>query len=129
MTDTPDGKWLLVVEDDAYINKAYSAKFVHENIPVQFAVDGEDAMKILGSANTVPSLILLDLMLPKMNGFEVLEGLKKDAKFKDIPVIVLSNLGQESDVDRGKKLGAEEYLVKADTKIADILVKVKKYLT
>jgi putative two-component system response regulator len=129
MTDTPDGKWLLVVEDDDYINKAYSAKLAHENIPVQFAVDGEEAMKILGGAKTVPSLILLDLMLPKMNGFEVLGGLKKDAKFKDIPVIVLTNLGQESDAERGKKLGAEEYLVKADTKIVDIVGKIKKYVT
>ena len=71
---------------------------------------------------------MLDLMLPKKNGFEVLEELQKDEKWKTIPVIILTNLGQESDAKRGLALGASEYLVKADTKINDIIAHVKKYL-
>lgn len=127
--DIPAGKWLLVVEDDPYINTAYGAKFEHEGIEARFAVDGEEAMTVLREANNLPSVILLDLMLPKRNGFEVLEDLKKDSKLKSIPVIVLTNLGQETDAKRGLDLGAVEYLVKADTKILDILGKVKSYLT
>ena len=123
------GKWILVVEDDEYINKAYAAKFEHEGIKAQFAMDGEEALKLLTAAGgNPPSLILLDLMLPRRNGFEVLNDLKADATFKSIPVIVLTNLGQETDAKRGLDLGAVEYLVKADTKIVDILAKVSKYL-
>lgn len=129
MEEAPAGKWLLVVEDDEYINKAYAAKFQHENIRAQFAIDGEEALKILNAAkSTPPSLILLDLMLPKRNGFDVLQDLKADEALKNIPVIVLTNLGQETDAKHGLDLGAVEYLVKADTKIVDILAKVKKYI-
>lgn len=128
MTTPEQGKWLLVVEDDAYINTAYSAKFEHEGIVAKFAVDGDEALGLLRAEPMHPSVILLDLMLPKRNGFEVLEELKKDPALKDIPVIVLTNLGQETDAKRGLDLGAVEYLVKADTKIVDILERIKKYL-
>ena len=120
--------WVLVVEDDTFVNKAYQTKFAFEEIPAQFAQDGERALAILREAGSkLPSVVLLDLMMPGMNGFEVLEQMKKNAKWKSIPVIILSNLGQEEDKERGLALGAEEYLVKADTKIADIVKKVNVY--
>ena len=126
--ETPQGKWILVVEDDEYINKAYSAKFEHEQIPSKFAVEGDGAMKILREAPVLPVLILLDLMLPGKNGFEILKDIKADEKLKAIPVIILTNLAQENDAKRGMELGAVKYLIKADTKIADILAEVKNYI-
>lgn len=122
-------KWVLIVEDDVYIDKAYKAKFSHEEIPTEYAADGEVALALLKSkADNPPAVVLLDLMLPKKNGFEVLEEMKADEKLKNVPVIILSNLGQESDVKKGIALGANEYLVKADTKINTIIEKTKAYL-
>jgi len=122
-------KWVLVVEDDVFIDKAYATKFTHENIPIKIATDGEEALTILAQTeNHPPAVVLLDLMLPKKNGFEVLGEIKKNPKLKNIPVMVMTNLGQEADAKRGIDMGATEYLVKADTKINDILEKVKKYL-
>ncbi len=122
-------KWVLVVEDDVFIDKAYATKFTHENIPIKIATDGEEALTLLAQEeNDPPSAILLDLMLPKKNGFEVLGEIKKNPKLKNIPVMVMTNLGQEADAKRGVDLGATEYLVKADTKINEIIEKVKKYL-
>jgi DNA-binding response OmpR family regulator len=119
--------WVLIIEDDASIDKAYSAKFTHEGIKVKIAEDGEQAMAMLQKGE-LPGLILLDLMLPKKSGFEVLKEVKESPRLKDIPVLILTNLAQELDADRGLTLGAVEYLVKADVKIEDIVNKVRKYL-
>ncbi|OGG61248.1 hypothetical protein A3C87_01470 [Candidatus Kaiserbacteria bacterium RIFCSPHIGHO2_02_FULL_49_34] len=125
---TTNAPWVLVVEDDSFVNKAYQTKFAFEEIPAQFALDGESALDMLREAGSkLPAVVLLDLMMPGMNGFEVLEQMKGNAKWKDVPVIILSNLGQEEDRERGLKLGAVDYLVKADTKIADIVTKINVY--
>ena len=123
----PQEPWVCIIEDDTFINKAYASKFAHENIPIKIAEDGEEGLRILGE-ETKPALILLDLMLPKKNGFEVLEEVKKDPLLKDIPVLILANLSREPDAERGLALGASEYLVKANTKIDDIVKKVKGYI-
>jgi DNA-binding response OmpR family regulator len=120
-------KWALIVEDDVFINKAYAAKFAHDGIDVKIAEDGEKAMQILKKGQS-PAVILLDLMLPNKSGFEVLSEIKQDPRIKNIPVLILSNLAQDLDVDRGMALGAEEYLVKADLRIEELVGKVKKYL-
>lgn len=120
-------KWVCIIEDDVFINKAYASKFAHEKIAIKIAEDGEEGLRLLQS-NSTPSLILLDLMLPKKNGFEVLREVKKDPLLKDVPVIVLTNLGQESDAKRGLALGANEYLVKANIKIDELVKKVQYYL-
>lgn len=125
---TTNAAWVLVVEDDTFVNKAYQTKFTFEEIPAQFAQDGESALAMLREAGSkLPAVVLLDLMMPGMNGFEVLEQMKGSPKWKNIPVIILSNLGQEEDKERGLALGAVEYLVKADTKIADIVTKINAY--
>lgn len=120
--------WVCIIEDDVFINKAYTSKFAHENISIKIAEDGERGMQLLES-NDKPSLILLDLMLPKKNGFEVLEEIKKNPTLKNIPVIIMTNLGQAADAKRGLALGAIEYLVKANIKIDEIIKKVKGYLS
>lgn len=124
-------KWVLVAEDDVFISKAYMAKFAHENIPAIVALDGQETVDLLkahAAEGTLPSLVLLDLMMPKKNGFEVLQEIKADPNMKDVPIIILSNLGQEADAQKGLELGALEYLVKADTKISAIVDKVRAYL-
>lgn len=124
-----NNKWVLVVEDDVFIDKAYRAKFTHENIPAEYAADGQIAIDtLISKKDNPPAVVLLDLMLPRKNGFEVLEEVKKVPELKDVPVIILSNLGQESDVKKGMALGATEYLVKAETKINTIIEKAKSYL-
>jgi len=102
---TTNAAWVLVVEDDTFVSKAYQTKFTFEEIPAQFAQDGESALAMLREAGSkLPAVVLLDLMMPGMNGFEVLEQMKGSAKWKSIPVIILSNLGQEEDKERGLAL-------------------------
>ena len=116
---------VLIVEDDAFLAGIYSSKFQSEGFAVDHAGDGEEALKL---AQKVPDIILLDILLPKMDGFEVLKHLKKDAKTKDIPVILLTNLGQKSDVEFGLKQGAVDYLIKAHFMPQETVDKVKKVL-
>ena len=85
---TTNAAWVLVVEDDTFVNKAYQTKFAFEEIPAQFALDGESALAMLREAGSkLPAVVLLDLMMPGMNGFEVLEQMKGSPKWKNIPVI------------------------------------------
>lgn len=122
-------KYALIVEDDVLINSAYSVKFTHENILFETAMDGEEALqKLERNKDNPPSVIILDMVLPKKNGFEILKIIKENQSTKNIPVIALTNLGQESEKKHAMELGASEYLVKADTKIDDILLKMKQYL-
>ncbi len=120
--------WVFIVEDDVSIIKAYIAKFKHEKISLKVAEDGNKAIEVLRD-DPLPSVILLDLMLPKKNGFEVLEIIKKDERLKKIPVFIFTNLGQEVDRKKGEELGVIEYLVKANTKIDDVMSKVSPYIT
>lgn len=120
--------WVCIIEDDVFINKAYASKFAHEHIPIKIAENGEEGLRLLKSDDK-PFLILLDLMLPKKNGFEVLEEIKKNQTLKHIPVVIMTNLGQAADAKRGLELGATEYLVKTNMKIDDIIKKVKGYLS
>ena len=120
-------KTILVVEDDFFVSRAYAIKLEKENLNVQSVTDGEAAIEYL-KKNEAPSLVLLDLMIPKKSGFEVLKEIKTSDKWKNIPVIILSNLGQESDIKKGKELGAAEYIIKADVDIENIIEKAKKYL-
>ncbi|HOX21388.1 MAG TPA: response regulator [Candidatus Paceibacterota bacterium] len=117
---------ILLVEDDPFLSNLLKVRLQRENIDVTLARDGEEALKDL-TANR-PSLILLDLILPKKSGFEVLEKISTDPQLKDMPVIIISNLGQTSDIQRGKELGAVEYFVKAKISIDDLIEKVKEFL-
>ena len=122
-------KHILIIEDNAFINSAYGTKFNRESIPYKIAVDGEEALaKLQDEAVKLPAVIILDLILPKKNGFEVLSVIKNDPRIKMIPVIVITNLNQEIERRRAMELGASEYLVKADTKIDTLVDKVRKYM-
>jgi|SRR3989344_3795278 len=120
------GTQVLVIEDDPFLSKAYKVKFDHEGITTAFALDGESGLAKVKELK--PQLILLDIMLPKKNGFDLLADKNKDPSIKDIPTIILSNLGQEDDMTRGKALGAVDYVVKTSMKIQDVVVKVRQYI-
>lgn len=122
-----DKKSVLIIEDDFYVTRAYSIKLEKEGVNVLSVSDGEEASDFF-KKNNPSNLVILDLMLPKKSGFEVLSELRANNKWKNIPVIVLSNIGAQEDVQKIKDLGVIEYLVKADIGIDEVVEKVKKYL-
>ncbi len=127
-TRTP---WVLVAEDEASLTRAYQAMFEYHNIKAVFVSDGEDALRELRGASEEeqPSAVLLDLIIPKKNGFEVLKEMHSNNKLKNIPVIVLTNLAQKADRNRADELGAVEYLIKDEQKLEDVANLLKKYLS
>ncbi|OGZ19556.1 MAG: hypothetical protein A2481_00210 [Candidatus Yonathbacteria bacterium RIFOXYC2_FULL_47_9] len=125
MTDNTQKK-ILIIEDDEHISKIYDIKLKSEGMNVTIARDGVEGLEKVESED--PALILLDLMIPKKDGFEVLAEIKKMPKRKNVPVIVLSNLGQQSDVDRVMALGAVDYLVKANLSFQEVVAKIRQHL-
>lgn len=119
-------KKILFIEDELALQMTLGDTLEREGYKIFRATDGEEGLK-LAKENEL-DLILLDLILPKMNGFEVLEKIKSDEKIKDIPVIVLTNLEGSSDIGRVIELGAEAFLVKAQYSIEEVLIKIKKAL-
>lgn len=119
-------KTILLVEDDQILVKMYTRKFEKEGFKVLSAFDGQEGLTALQSATPKPNIILLDVMLPKLNGFQLLEKIKQDPSVKEIPIILLTNLGgAQEDRERGKALGAVDYLVKSDMTPTQIVEKVK----
>ena len=119
-------KKVLIVEDDKFLRELMAQKVSKEGYRVVEAVDGEDGVK--KAKEEKPDLILLDLILPGIDGFEVLSAIKEDASLVQAPVIILSNLGQKDDVEKGLKLGAIDYLIKAHFTPGEIIEKIKKAL-
>lgn len=119
-------KIIAVVEDDKFLRELISQKLIKEGYEVFGAVDGEEGLQIVKSKK--PDLILLDLILPGMDGFEVLENLKKDPETSPIPVIVLSNLDQKEDMEKIFKLGAADFLIKARSTPGEVVDKVREIL-
>ena len=114
---------ILIVEDDKFLRELIARKLIQENFEVIEAIDGEEGLE--KAKETKPNLILLDLILPGVDGFEVLTKLKEDPVLTVIPVIIFSNLGQREDVERGLRLGAVDYLVKAHFTPNEIIEKVR----
>ena len=119
-------KKILIVEDDKFLRELIAKKLSEEGFIVEEASDGEEGIRKIKEGR--PDLILLDLILPSIDGFEVLEKIKEDLETKPIPVIVLSNLGQKEDIERGLKLGAFDYLVKAHFTPGEVIEKVRNAL-
>ena len=117
-------KSILVVEDDVFLSSLLVSRLQQAGLNVQKAMTGEEALEML-RGGTVPSLILLDIILPQKSGFEVLEEIQADPNLQKAPVIITSNLGQESDIKKGKQLGVVGYFVKAQTPIEQLVAKVK----
>jgi len=116
---------ILLVEDDKFLRTVLERKLMNEGFEVVLAVDGDEALEKI--ITDKPDIILLDIILPKKNGFLVLENIKKDPELKKVPVLIISNLGQEEDVKKGLSLGAVEYFVKARVFLDDVVKKIKEY--
>ncbi|MEK9154840.1 MAG: response regulator [Patescibacteria group bacterium] len=119
-------KKVLIIEDDEAISRVYSIKLNQGKAETIIASDGEEGFKKITSEK--PDLILLDLMLPNKDGFWVLEEIAKHAELKKIPVLILSNLGQQADIDRAMKLGAKDYFIKTSISVNEMAEKINKYL-
>jgi len=117
---------ILLVEDDPFLIDIYTTKLKEVGFSVFVASDGE---KVLAAATeNKPDLILLDIVLPHIDGWEILRKIREDEKLKDIKVIILSNLGQRVEVEKGMKLGAEKYLVKAHYTPTKVVEEIKEVL-
>ena len=118
---------VLVAEDDRFLRKAAETTLKQQGYTVITAADGEEALRVARSAPL--DLILLDLIMPKLNGFDVLQALKKDAPTALIPVIILSNLGQDRDVQQAMDAGAAAYFIKTDLSLQALGQRVEEVLT
>ena len=112
---------ILLVEDDSFLSGMYDTKLKLEGFDVVLAEDGVKGLELAVSQN--PDIILLDIILPKMDGFTALKHLKDNTETKKIPVILMTNLGQKEDVERGIALGAQDYLVKAHFMPSEVVEK------
>ena len=117
---------LLIVEDERALAEVLHSELIEAGMEADIAADGEEAMTKLRAHK--PDLVLLDLLLPKKDGFTVLQEMKNDPKLQDIPTIVISNLGQDEDIKRALSLGAVDFFVKADTPIMEIASRIQKHL-
>lgn len=122
-----DKKKILLAEDEKMIADMYSTKFTLEGYEVVTAHDGVQALAMAKSEN--PDIILLDIIMPKLDGFAALKSIREDAALKSTPVILLTNLGQEDDIKKGKELGADDYFVKANHPPQEIVEKVTALLS
>lgn len=123
---TSEHHQLLLVEDDTFLAGMYVTKLTMDGFKTELATDGKTGLEKAKKGK--PDLILLDVLLPKMNGFDVLKELKADATTKSIPVILLTNLGQKADVVKGLDLGAVDYLIKAHFMPSEVVAKIKEIL-
>lgn len=119
-------KKILFIEDESALQRALTTVLSEEGYAVLSALDGESGLRLAEEER--PDAILLDLILPKKSGFEVLEALKKDPALSRIPVLILSNLERSGDVEKALELGATTYLVKTNYKLGEILAKIKQTL-
>jgi len=116
---------ILIAEDDRFLASAYRAKLTKSGFEVIDAKNGKEA---LDSMKLSPDLVILDLIMPDIDGFEVLKKIKSDKRYQDIPVLVASNLAQTEDIDHSLALGAAEYIVKSDLTMSGLVEKIKKLI-
>jgi len=117
-------KKIVIIEDDKILLKALNVELLGEGFDVVSAIDGESGLKLV--KKETPDLVILDLILPKMNGFDVLAALKKDDATMNIPIVILTNLGEDENRRKGMKMGAMDYFVKSSVGIEDITTKINR---
>jgi FOG: CheY-like receiver len=120
-------KTILIAEDDDFLAKGYQIKLTNLGYKVVIVGNGEEVLSYL-KENPPPNLIILDLIMPQKDGFETLAELKKEERFKKIPVVIVSNLSQEEDIKKAKDLGALDFLVKSSFSLSEIAQKIEGFL-
>jgi len=121
-------KTILLVEDDPFLVDIYSTKLKEAGFSVQVAIDGKEVLKKMKEKGNMPDLLLLDIVLPNFNGWEILRKIERDDELKALKVVILSNLGEKQEIEKGLKLGAARYLVKAHYTPSEVVEEVKKIL-
>jgi DNA-binding response OmpR family regulator len=119
-------KKILLTEDDEFLSSLIKNRLEREHFEVKIAKDGDEVLAMLKTYQ--PDLILLDIILPKKLGFEVLEEIQSNKALSHAPVMIMSNLGQDSDIQRAKELGAVDYFIKAKVVIDDLIIRIKSFL-
>lgn len=122
----PTGSKILIIEDDQFLKDLIERKLVQASYQVLSCSDGEEGLKAI--AEQKPDLVLLDILLPSMSGWEVLEKIKANPEINKIPVLILTNLGEKEDVEKGLKIGADDYIIKAHFTPNEIIQKIEKCL-
>ena len=117
---------VALIEDDQSLSQVLSEELIDNGFEVHIARDGETGIAVV--QKHIPDLVLLDLLMPKKNGYEVLITLKNDPKTKHIPVVILSMLSIDDDIDKGLRLGASEYLIKSHHKVDEIVKRAGEYI-
>ncbi|HSW97427.1 MAG TPA: response regulator [Candidatus Saccharimonadales bacterium] len=117
---------ILIIDDDAFFRKFYAAKLEETGYEVVVAIDGEEGLEKI--AKEAPNLILLDLIMPKKNGFEVMQDIAKNKNIKLCPIIIFSTLDQEHDIAEAKELGAVDYINKESSDWESTLAKISSYM-
>jgi len=119
-------KKILIIEDEELLHNLLKKKLIAEGYDVSVSEDGQKGMDSM--RGNIPDLVLLDIVMPNKNGFEVMEEMKKDKSLKNVPVIIISNSGQPVEIDRAKDLGAKDWLVKTEFEPLEVVKKVKKQI-
>lgn len=119
-------KKILIAEDDKFLANAYRIKLEKEGFAISIVENGQELLDLVTKLK--PDIILLDLLMPVMDGFEALEKLKAGENTKKIPILITSNLGQQSDLDKGLALGADDYIIKSNISLKEVIEKIKKLI-
>lgn len=119
-------KTILLVEDEKFLSNLLKARLESMGVKVVQVFDGSEAIKLL--ADIKPDLILMDIILPKISGFEIMEMMNADPALHTAPIVIISNLGQDGDIQKGKALGAIEYFIKAKVSIDELVKKIMSFL-
>jgi DNA-binding response OmpR family regulator len=119
-------KRILIIEDEEILMNLLQRKLLQEGYEVSVARDGDEGLKTMRENS--PDLILLDILMPRVSGIEVMEEMQKDGRLKDIPIIIISNSGQPVEIDQAQKLGAKDWLIKTEFDPQEVVEKVKKQI-
>lgn len=117
-------KSILLVEDESSVREVLKRKLIQSGFKTTVAEDGQEAMVSLD--HNIPSLILLDVIMPRMNGFDFLERIRADIRYRDIPVIIISNLEGDNDRTTGKNLGITDYVVKSNVSLRELMALIRQ---
>lgn len=120
------GKKIVLADDEQFITIAYRDGLSRAGFTVVVAHDGMEALDLVKREN--PDLVLLDLVMPRLNGFDVLKEMKNDPLVSDIPVVILSNLSQDTDEAEARKMGARDFYVKSDLSLEELITKIRALL-
>jgi DNA-binding response OmpR family regulator len=120
-------KTVFIIEDDVFLQGLEATKLKKEGFDIETAANGDEAFKIIEKKIKI-DLVLLDLMLPGIDGFEILKRIKQESNISKVPVVVFSNLSEEKDIDRAKKMGASEFMIKSNFNLDELVKKIRELI-